>query len=89
MSITDITGVNRVTLKYDRTLGKCPFCPAAKGIRAEVNNNPFAAPNVEHATPTGTIHIILPKALAPNVIATALRVCILIYMLYVHVICKC
>ena len=53
-------------------LGKWPFLPAAKLSRADVKDKPLAAPNVEQATPSGTIHAKSLKTFAPNVVATAL-----------------
>ena len=37
-----------------------------------MKDKPLAAPNVEQATPSGTIHAKSLKTLAPNVVATAL-----------------
>ena len=59
-------------LKYDKNLGKWLFDPAARESLADVNASPLAAPNVEHATPTGTSQAIEPKTFEPKVIATAL-----------------
>jgi len=37
-----------------------------------VKDKPLAAPNVEQATPSGTIHAKSLNTFAPNVVATAL-----------------
>ena len=77
LKTTAINGVNREWLRYDRKRGKCPFAPAAYAKRAEVKASPFAAPNVEQATPIGTIQDMLPSAFAPNVTATALNILVI------------
>ena len=72
LKITAINGVSLDSDKYDTNLGKWPFFPAAKLSRAEVKDKPLAAPNVEQATPSGTIHAKSLNTFAPNVVATAL-----------------
>ena len=72
LNTTPIRGVNRDWLKYDKNRGKWPFLAAANTIRAAVKADPFEAPNVEHATPSGTIQAKEPKTRSPKVIATAL-----------------
>ena len=71
LNTTAIKGVYREWLKYEIKFGKCRFLAAAYEMRAAVNADPLAAPNVEHATPSGTINAKSLNTRSPNVIATA------------------